>query len=1089
MILAASAATRAGDPEPGEPAPSARVGEILAKVREATPAQEALQSADRALALARELRDAAGEAAAHRARARALERLERHPDAVTAWREAAAAWERGGDGPGRIEALGAVLRLQAGEGAPVVLEQVLALARAETRRPVAAAGALQDAGVLLYRAGRPRETLRLQGLAEEILEKAAPGSRELAGVLENLATVQNALGERGAARERAARSLALREKLAPDSLAVARSLTTLAAIQDDGGDTAGASRSLERALAIQERLAPESLDLAATLDSLSVVAVREGNLPLARRRAARSLEIRERLAPGSDAVAGALERLGAVAQQEGALGEARRSFQEALAIREKLSPGSFAVIRALTGLGHVADDQGDTAAALSYYERALAIAEKAVPGSLNHVFCLSNLGMALCRLAKWNEGRERFEEALRLGQKLAPGSLTEAALLSNLAVVIADSGDPKTAEAHHRRALELREAQAPGSPQVVNSLANLGVVARQQGEPARAETFFRRAAELQERIAPDSMTALQVRYRLTLALADQEKTGEAEQAAARAWKIARSQAEAVSGDDGRVAYGHAVSYVAAGLVSLRAALGNAEGALAALEESRAQALQIALGERRLAEQFGDPKAWAKFRAEAAARNQAEQALAAAGLAGARAEKAVGAAEDRVPDEERNKLKATADAAEEELKQALARYVDARARAEAAWEEVRRGAPRAFPPPLSTQDARRTLAPGQLLAAFSVGEERSTLLLCAGSGGPIRAYPLAIKAKELEQLAQRLIRACSERSPGAAAAGRSLFQRLFPEQARSAVLGARRLLISPDGPLWGVPFAALVTNASGAPQYLGADRPIAYAASLTVYSRLRREPRPRAAKPIALVLGDPAFEREETVVASARGRIAGERSILLPDGESPGRLPASLEEARQVGRLYGAAPLLGAAATEEAVRARIGAADVVHLATHGYLHPTRPMSSGLLLAAPAAGPAPDTGADGALLAWEIMTQLKLRAELVVLAACESGRGATANSEGLVGLTRALQYAGARSIVASRWRVSDTGSRALMVALHRNLRRGMAKDEALRQAAAAVRANPGTAHPYYWAPFFLIGDPENPILGVPAKPPGR
>ena len=81
-----------------------------------------------------------------------------------------------------------------------------------------------------------------------------------------------------------------------------------------------------------------------------------------------------------------------------------------------------------------------------------------------------------------------------------------------------------------------------------------------------------------------------------------------------------------------------------------------------------------------------------------------------------------------------------------------------------------------------------------------------------------------------------------------------------------------------------------------------------------------------------------------------------------------------------------------------------------------------------------------------------------------------------------MTRAFQYAGARSLVASRWPVADQASGPLMIAFHRHLRRGLAKDAALQRAMQEVRANPKTSHPYFWAPFFLIGDPENGGLGA-------
>src|SRR5207249_2398501 len=143
---------------------------------------------------------------------------------------------------------------------------------------------------------------------------------------------------------------------------------------------------------------------------------------------------------------------------------------------------------------------------------------------------------------------------------------------------------------------------------------------------------------------------------------------------------------------------------------------------------------------------------------------------------------------------------------------------------------------------------------------------------------------------------------------------------------------------------------------------------------------------------------------------------------------------------------------------------------------------RAMNSGVLLAVPEKDTG-NTDDDGALEAWEIV-QLRLKADLVVLSACETGRGTAVRGEGLVGLARALQVAGARSIVASQWKVADASTATLMVEFHRQLRAGVAKDEALRRAMVTVATNERTAAPYYWAPFLLVGDPENRLL--PANP---
>jgi len=102
---------------------------------------------------------------------------------------------------------------------------------------------------------------------------------------------------------------------------------------------------------------------------------------------------------------------------------------------------------------------------------------------------------------------------------------------------------------------------------------------------------------------------------------------------------------------------------------------------------------------------------------------------------------------------------------------------------------------------------------------------------------------------------------------------------------------------------------------------------------------------------------------------------------------------------------------------------------------------------------------------------------LDADLVTLSACESALGKEMGGEGLVGLTRAFQYAGARSILASLWSVADTGAAELMKRFYGYLKTGASKDEALRHAQADLLQGAGgseLSNPFHWAAFELIGD---------------
>jgi CHAT domain-containing protein len=196
--------------------------------------------------------------------------------------------------------------------------------------------------------------------------------------------------------------------------------------------------------------------------------------------------------------------------------------------------------------------------------------------------------------------------------------------------------------------------------------------------------------------------------------------------------------------------------------------------------------------------------------------------------------------------------------------------------------------------------------------------------------------------------------------------------------------------------------------------------------------------------------------------------------LSPEQELP-RLPGTRDEVRAIADLYPreqVALYIGDLATEENVKSNplLESVPRIHFATHGLFYEDHPERSALVLTPPG----PGSHEDGYLRVDEIFN-LKLGANLLVLSACETGRGKEVRGEGLVGLTRAFLYAGARSLVVSLWPVQDTTTPELMVGFYSHLAPGHSKAEALRQTKLK-RIAEGRAHPYYWAPFILAGDPH-------------
>jgi len=207
-------------------------------------------------------------------------------------------------------------------------------------------------------------------------------------------------------------------------------------------------------------------------------------------------------------------------------------------------------------------------------------------------------------------------------------------------------------------------------------------------------------------------------------------------------------------------------------------------------------------------------------------------------------------------------------------------------------------------------------------------------------------------------------------------------------------------------------------------------------------------------------------------------VAGPRSILaLAPARS--RLRHAPQEADALANLFKphATSLTGTAATETAFREQAAGFQLLHLATHGYFNKLNPLLSGLELEA-------DESHDGLLEVHEILG-LKLNAELVTLSACQTGMGSGFFTEipagdEFVGMTRAFLQAGSASVLATLWEVNDRSTVDLMENFYTRLEDLGAdgdKAVALANAQRALRASEQYKHPYFWAPFVLVGPLHN------------
>ena len=287
-----------------------------------------------------------------------------------------------------------------------------------------------------------------------------------------------------------------------------------------------------------------------------------------------------------------------------------------------------------------------------------------------------------------------------------------------------------------------------------------------------------------------------------------------------------------------------------------------------------------------------------------------------------------------------------------------------------------------------------------------------------------------------------------------------------------------VIFIPQESLFLAPFPAL-QDASG--KYLIEQHTIRTAPSIQVLDlthtqrqRLRAHSGTLLQGNDALVVGNPTMPSIVTTI--------GEKPQQLPP------LPGAEREAKAIAPLLNTQPLIGSQATKKVVTELLPKARIIHLATHGLLDNVDGIGSAIALApnsisslipplirgAGGVSPQSNQGVNGLLTAAEIFS-LKLNAELVVLSACDTGRGKLVG-DGVVGLSRSLISAGTSSVMVSLWAVSDDSTAVLMTEFYKNIQHNPDKAQALRQAMLTTMRQIEYSNPLQWAAFTLIGEAQ-------------
>ncbi|MEZ5417298.1 MAG: CHAT domain-containing protein [Vicinamibacterales bacterium] len=746
--------------------------------------------------------------------------------------------------------------------------------------------------------------------------------------------------------------------------------------------------------------------------------------------------------------------LGVAAAQRGDLARAEVYFRSNLEAVAVAAPESLDRARATLNLATLIAERGDTARALTEFEAGASLLARVAPNSALHAGALINVGSARTRLGDVAGGTRAFDEARTILAQSSPDSATLGSVLANLARNAQRRGELQAAAALAAEAVAHLSRVAPAG--VESSFAHhvAGLVAAERGATEDARRSQETVVRMAQTTAPGTRWAVPA---LT-ALAELDvRDGRLDQAASR-----YAEALEVLGTQVR-RMGAALDVEAAFLdhanvqrpyVDVLLALGRQDAALEAIENVRARAVLDRLATRDLS--FG--------RADEAGRLARERRSLAAAYDQTLAQAA------RLP----------ANAPEAQVRQVQTRLADLRERQALAASNLRRVDPalaeQLDPSPARASDLQRGLPRGTLALVYHLGAERPSVF--AVSREALRVAPLGEPAARLAARVgtwRRLMargRTTTDSDPELDDEARALYAALIAPVAVE-VSRATRVVVVPDGVLHGLAFGALRRDsppvpggAAGAQAYVAAWKPTTVAPSLSALALLAARPRHGAGERTAVVVGDASFADAPGAAAEGERRV---RSAVI-EGLPP--LPGSRREAEEVARTFSsrARLLLGDAATEPAVKGVARETAILHIATHGVVNDLTPLDSALVLAAPAA--AEDD--NGLLQAWEIFDQVRIDADLVVLSACDTGLGRTFAGEGLLGLTRAFQFAGARAVVASLWKAPDAATAALMERFYREMASGRPAAEALATAQRALASNAATAHPFHWAGFVVDGD---------------
>ncbi|MFL6234997.1 MAG: CHAT domain-containing protein [Thermoanaerobaculia bacterium] len=753
--------------------------------------------------------------------------------------------------------------------------------------------------------------------------------------------------------------------------------------------------------------------------------------------------------------------------------EARESLEAALKLNESAEdPASRAA--ALLLLGKIHKDGGEFEEALLCFRQALGL-YRSLGDKFSEIFVHQALGSVYFNLGQPDQALEEYGGGLNLARDIKAVS-QESRLLANTGYIYQRAKrDLPMALKYYKQDKELLEKNPnkrdpsdlalalnyagtanvllgnakEGLPSLLNAFAlrqqigerarqastllEIGTAYRALGDPRRAEEYYQNALKLSRTLGNTDLQA-ECLYRWSLLDRSQGKLTTALQRIEESIAIVEAVRSQVVNDKLRTSF----------LASKRTYYELLVDLLAELEKGsprKYQARALEASERARARSLLDLLAEANVRAGIPPELQAKDVELRSRLSWLLSQ-----LEKRSSPGLEAQVKQVQDGMEQlavEIRKGYKRYADVR-----------------YPTPLHAQQIQGLLDEQTALLHYFVGEERSYLFVVTRTSLELHQLPGSSELADSVAQLGRLVRNGGRRSlPAYRRAAAALYSVLLGP-AVPAFEGKSRLLIAPDGPLYLLPFETLLMGDRGSSYadlpYLLRRFAISYVPSASILADLQKSRPAENSTKSFLAFADPSYQ------ATSNGALRGSSGPR----EGLAQLPESGREVKRIAGLFppsASVLYLGREATKKNVEQNplLQSTPRIHFALHGTVNEVRPELSGLELS------------DGRLRVSEIFN-LKMNADLLTLSACETALGKEVNGEGVIGLTRAFLYAGARTIVVSLWPVAERSTPDFMYNMYRNL--AADKAEALRRAKLAMISSREFSEPYYWAPFILSGDPR-------------